>query len=197
MGCQKNIAKEIVENESNYILVVKQNQDELLQQAIKMFEINKAASTNETTDLGHGRIETRKCTVVNNLNFMDVAQDWTGLQSVVKIDTVRTIKLTGKTETNTRYYISSLNTDASTFNTHIRNHWAIENNLHWVLDEVFCEDKSRRRIGSFPENFSIIAKTALVLLKKATYKTKHNLSTARTIAGWNTEFRESMFELGV
>ena len=191
MGCQKKIAEKIIENESDYILAVKQNQDELHRQTTKMFEIHAPDSVDETIDSGHGRIETRKCTVVNNLDFMDVAEDWIGLKSLIKVESERTIKITGKTETNTRFYISSLNESAKTFNCHIRNHWAIENNLHWVLDEVFNEDKSRRRKGNVAENFSIIAKIALTLLKKE----KHNglsLYAMRSMAGWDISYRESL-----
>ena len=129
--------------------------------------------------------------VVNNLNFMDAASEWKNLSSVIRIETERITKITGKVENNIRYYISSLSSNACAFNKHIRNHWAIENNLHWVLDEVFNEDKSRRRKGKSPENFSIVAKMAMVLLKRA--RTKHlSITAMRAQAGWKDDFRESL-----
>lgn len=191
MGCQKDIAEKIVDNGSDYILAVKQNQEELHQQVIKMFEINKRPSVNQTMDIGHGRIETRKCSVVTNLKFMDVAQNWKGLKSVIKVETERTIKLTSEVETNTRYYISSLSLDACEFNQYIRNHWTIENNLHWILDEVFKEDKSRRRKGNSPENFNIIAKMAMALITKIKKKNQA-LDEIRANAGWSCDFRDSI-----
>ena len=193
IGCQKDIAKKIINNKSDYILAVKQNQEELHHEVKKMFEINKKPSVNQTVDIGHGRIETRKCTVVTNLKFMDVAQEWKGLKSVVKVDTERIIKLTSEVETNTRYYISSLDHDACKFNQYIRKHWTIENNLHWVLDEVFKEDKSRRRKGNSPENFNIIAKMAMALLIK-TKKKNQAFDEIRAKAGWSCDFRDTILK---
>ena len=191
MGCQKNIAEKIIDNGSDYILAVKQNQAELHQQVKKMFEINKRPSINQTVDIGHGRIETRKCTVANNLKFMDVAPEWKGLKSVVKVDTERIIKLTSEVETNTRYYISSRDFDACKFNQYIRKHWAIENNLHWVLDEVFNEDKSRIKKGNSPENFNIIAKIAMALLIKSKKKNL-GFDEIRAGASWSCDFRNNI-----
>lgn len=189
MGCQKHIAKKIIENRSDYILAVKQNQDELHSQVTKMFNIKSAQTTDKSIDSGHGRIETRSCAVVNDLKFMDDKQEWAGLKSLIRIETVRTEKITGKTEYNTRYYISSLDQDAKEFNQCIRNHWAIENNLHWVLDEVFGEDRSRRRKSA--ESYNIIAKIALALLKKAKLR-KNSLTEMRMKAGWSVDYRQEL-----
>lgn len=191
MGCQKGIAKKIKEKEADYILAVKQNQDELHQQVKKMFTIYNPDSVDQSVDIGHGRIETRKCSVITNLKFMDGTQNWAGLKSIIRVDTERIVKLSGKTETNTRYYISSLNEKAEKFNYQIRMHWAIENNLHWVLDEVFNEDKSRRRKGNSPENFNIIAKIAMTLIKSK-MKAKDSIAAIRAQAGWSDAFREKL-----
>lgn len=191
IACQKNIVEKIITNKSEYIIAVKQNQEELFEQAKKMFTINQPSSINTTVDIGHGRIETRKCTVVSNLKFMDVACDWKGLKTVIKIETERIIKLTGQCETNTRYYISSMDINAEKLNKFIRSHWAIENNLHWVLDVIFKEDKSRRRKGDSPLNFSIIAKIAMTLIKKAKIK-KLSYNAIMAKASWSTDFRETL-----
>jgi predicted transposase YbfD/YdcC len=189
MGCQKDIAEKIIENESDYILAVKQNQDELHRQTIKMFSIKTPACVDTTIDVGHGRIETRTCTIVNDLTFMDNKNEWAGLKSLVKIETERIEKISEKSELNTRYYISSLNHTAKQFNKHIRNHWAIENKLHWVLDEVFGEDKSRRRKSA--ESYNIIAKIALALLNK-TKGDMQSISEMRMKAGWSAKYRENL-----
>lgn len=189
MGCQKDIAKKIVKNKSDYILAVKQNQDELHRQVTKMFEIKAPDYTDTTIDIDHGRIETRQCAVINDLSFMDNKEDWDGLKSLVKIETERIGKISGKTESNTRYYICSLKQSAMEFNKNIRGHWAIENNLHWMLDEVFGEDKSRRRKSA--ESYNIIAKIALTLLNKAKLK-KQSLTEMRMKSGWCNDYREKL-----
>jgi predicted transposase YbfD/YdcC len=193
MGCQTAIAEKIIGKEADYILAVKDNQMELNQQVIKVFEMNKGTEISDTFDFGHGRIETRSAAVITDLTFLDTKDKWAGLKSIIKLDTHRIHKSTGKEETETRYYISSSEMSFAKFNSAIRNHWAIENNLHWCLDVVFKEDSSKRRKGNSAVNFNLVAKIALKLIEKtdvALTKPKK-----REAACLNDSFRELVLGL--
>ena len=115
------------------------------------------------TEKGHGRIETHRFQMFEKGMIVDSENSWAGLQSVVKI--ISTIKIRDKITIEECFYISSLDIGLP-FNTYIREHWRVENNLHWTLDMVFREDEQRKRIKHAAENFSIIKKIALNLLKK-------------------------------
>ena len=109
MGCQENIAKAIVKQEANYILSVKENQKQLYQNIEDEFKFNKAIQTHIHQDLGHGRIETRKCSVINTFEFIEKQDKWSILKGRVKIESLREFKNSDKpNETATRYYITSL-----------------------------------------------------------------------------------------
>ena len=191
MGCQKQVAKAIVDKEGNYILAVKQNQNDLHQQVSKLFSITNPTSIDIKHDLGHGRIEKRKCTVIEDLTFLDAKELWKGINCVAKIDSVRINKVSKKEATNTRYYISSLSCDAALLNKAIRSHWSIENNLHWVLDVIFKEDGSRRRKGNSPQNFSLVTKIAMTMLKSQ-HAGDRSLNLKRFSAATNPEYREKI-----
>jgi predicted transposase YbfD/YdcC len=140
MGCQREITKKIIEKDADYILMVKENQAELKEQVEKIFRIKSSESIDIQEDLDHGRIEKRTCEVISNLDFLDSKENWTGINTIVKIISERTIKKTGLYSCETRFYITSLNSDAKQINSSIRAHWAIENNLHWTLDVIMKED---------------------------------------------------------
>jgi len=169
MGCQQEIARKIIEQEADYILAVKENQKQLHQDIVDEFRFGKNIQVDLSEDLDHGRIETRKCSVITDFKFIENKEEWTGLKSIIKIESIREFKNSDKpTETATRYYISSLLTTAKKLQWAIRLHWGIENKLHWVLDVAFSEDASRKRAGNASQNFSILSKIALNLLKNET-----------------------------
>jgi predicted transposase YbfD/YdcC len=165
MGCQKEIAGQIREAGADYILALKGNQSTLKEQVEAHFGYTQIASQYSETEKNHGRIEQRNCEVINNLALLDEACNWKGLQSVIRIKASRTEVITGKASTEERYYISSRITDAQTFNQYIREHWGIENKLHWLLDVQFGEDDSRIRKENSHENMSTIRRIALNLIK--------------------------------
>ncbi|CAN5325734.1 ISAs1-like element ISEc26 family transposase [soil metagenome] len=167
MGCQKKIAKQILDNKADYILMVKDNQKELKEQVEHLFKITAAVSDTQY-DVGHGRAETRVCEVIDDLRFLDVSEEWDGLKSVVRVKSERYDKKTGKMSHQDRYYISSLPSDAKYINNAVRKHWAIENNLHWSLDVIFKEDESLKKKGNSALNYGLMAKMALVLIEKET-----------------------------
>jgi predicted transposase YbfD/YdcC len=193
MGCQKDIAKKIISKKADYILAVKENQKELFEQTTKMFSGIADIHMNETIDTGHGRIETRKCSVVDDLSFFDIKNEWEAIKSVIKIDSNRYIKSTGKSSNETRYYISSLKTDAEEINQAVRSHWSIENNLHWTLDVVFSEDASRKRKKNSAANFTLLTKIAMALLARE--ETKMSMRAKRYRATVSPEYREKVLKL--
>ena len=185
IGCQKKIAAQIVAQEGDYILAVKENQSELLEEIKGLMGTLPADSQDLQQDKGHGRQETRKCTVIYRIDMLDEEKKWKGLKSIIKIESTRELKKTKSTET--RYYISSLKVGANTFNHAVRMHWGIENSLHWVLDLAFREDECRKRSDNSAQNFALIRKFALNLLKRDTTK-RMGIKNKRLKAGWNQEF---------
>lgn len=117
MGCQTEIADKIIEKKADYVLAVKANQAKLLEEIEDEFRFSKDIRNTETVDLDHGRIETRKCSVINNFQYIESIGKWTNFKSVVRIESIREFKNSDKqTEQFTRYYISSSNEDADFFN---------------------------------------------------------------------------------
>ena len=194
MGCQKDIASAIVAKEADYILAVKGNQGELHQHLQESFRFIQPSSVAQEIDLGHGRIEKRVCSVINDLSMIEQKDQWIKLHSLIKIDAERQIKSTGETQKETRYYISSLQSDAQQLNRCVRSHWKIENSLHWVLDVAFHEDQSRKRAGKAAENFSVINRIALNLLKNEV-STKQGVKGKRLKAGWSTDYLEQVLNI--
>jgi predicted transposase YbfD/YdcC len=184
MGCQRQIAAKIVEKKADYILAVKENQQLLLDDIKDSFKMLAADAVAEHLDCGHGRVETRRCSVLGDLTLLDKSDDWKGLRSLVRIEAARFHKASGKTELETRYYITSLAPEAERINSLVRQHWGIENKLHWVLDVAFGEDLSRKRAGNAAQNFSLLNRIALNLLK--TDKTcKLGIHGKRLAAAWD------------
>jgi predicted transposase YbfD/YdcC len=193
IGCQKAITNKIIEKKANYLIAVKGNQQHLYESVLHLFQITTPSSIDTQSNVGHGRIETRQCTVITNLNFLADAEQWTGIKSIIRVESQRYQKLSKKTSLEVRYYISSQIQDAKDFNKMIRAHWSIENNLHWMLDVVFAEDGSRRRDKNAAVNFNIISKVALALIERA--ELKKSKRQKRFMAGWSPEFRETILNL--
>lgn len=188
MGCQKKIAKDIIGENADYILMVKDNQKNLRIQIEDIFETKKNDATNTTTDFGHGRIETRTCDVIDDLSQLDKRKDWENIKSIVRITSERIIKKTQKGSVEKRYYITSLEANASKINNAIRSHWSVENNLHWNLDVVFKEDASLKKKGDSPMNFNIITKIALTLIEREK-STKMSKNAKRLKAALDDKYR--------
>ena len=148
------------------MLAVKENQPHLLADIKDSFRMLAADSVVEEIDCGHGRVERRNCSVLGDLSLLDEPGQWASLRGLVRIEAERYHKATGKSEREIRYYIISLKPDAARLNSAIRQHWSIENKLHWVLDVGFGEDMSRKRAGHTAQNYSILTRIALNLLKQ-------------------------------
>lgn len=191
IGCQKTIANKIVSKQADYILGLKENQGELLENVRDSFQLLPCESVSQELDCGHGRVEQRLCSVIANLSIVERAAQWTSLQSLVRVQAERFSKSTGAIERETRYYISSLPPQATRINRAIRQHWHIENKLHWVLDVGFREDQSRKRAGHAAQNFSLINRIALNLLKQDT-TSKRGIPGKRLKAGWDNQYLISL-----
>jgi predicted transposase YbfD/YdcC len=183
MGTQTAIAEKIIENGGDYILAVKGNQGSLEEEVHATCQRNTPVFENCTVEKGHGRIETRHCQVFEKGLIIDEDR-WKNLSSVIKITAIREFS-SGKKTTQERFYISSLNVN-SDFNSHIRSHWRVENNLHWVLDVTFGEDKQRKRAKHAAANFAVVRKIGLNMLKKDTGK--ESLPLKRLKAAWSRDF---------
>jgi predicted transposase YbfD/YdcC len=184
MGCQREIASRIVEKRADYVLAVKENQGNLLAEVKDSFALLGADAAMEEVDCGHGRVEQRKCSVIADLSLVEKAAEWASLQGLVRIEAERYHKATGKTEREIRYYITSLKPDAARLNRVIRQHWGIENKLHWVLDVGFGEDLSRKRVGHAAQNFSVLNRIALNILKQEK-SSKRGIKGKRLKAAWD------------
>lgn len=204
MGCQHEIVEKIVGKRADYIVAVKNNQPSLAQAVESLFDATDAGvregrlKQDITVDKDHGRLETRRCVVAQELGAMGKqARAWRGLKSVVMVESTREFingRDKGKSSTEWRYYISSHQLDASEFNRKIRAHWSIENSCHWVLDMSFDEDDCRIRVGHGAQNFAILRRIALNLLKQEK-STKTSLNIKRLQAGWSTDYLQTLLGL--
>jgi predicted transposase YbfD/YdcC len=140
----------------------------------------------KTVEKGHGRIEEREIWVTSDLKWLTGAEGWEGIQSLICVRATRHEK--GKTTVERRYYISSLRSGAERIGQVIRLHWGIENKLHWHLDVSMNEDKSKIRAGHGAENFSLLKRCVLNLVKADT-ASKDSISTRRRVAGWDPAYR--------
>ncbi|MEA5141470.1 ISAs1 family transposase [Arcicella rigui] len=169
IACNVKNADIITSKQGHYILALKNNNKHIYQQVSeRLAQIKPQLPKNEHIDFGSGRIETRTCYVENDLTLYDDLAPWQHLKSITIIESTREIK--DKISFETRYYLSDLKPEPKDFNQYIRNHWSIENSLHWQLDVTFREDLQRTQAGNASENLAIIRKLSLQLLNKITDK---------------------------
>lgn len=187
MGCQQQIAEKIIDHQADYVLAVKDNQPHLLDDIKEAFEQTTDAPSHSSLEKSHGRIEKRTCKVITDMVWICKQANWKNLQSIISIESERTILATGEQQSETRYYIASLMDSAESFLSITRQHWSIENKLHWSLDVTFKEDLSTKQAGNAAENFSTITKVALNLLKNNKSK-KMSVKRKRLLCSWDNDF---------
>jgi predicted transposase YbfD/YdcC len=199
MGCQKKIASSIIEKKADYVLSLKENQPQLygdiklyMDDIILSSKENEAFSYYETIDADHGRIETRKYWITSDIDWLYGKANWRGLKSIGCIERIRETEKGISTEKS--YFIGSIESDAELFAKAVRNHWGIENGLHWTLDMAFREDESRIRKGHAPENFAVLRHIALNLIKSET-SFKGSVNTKQLKAAWNRRYLEKIIKV--
>jgi predicted transposase YbfD/YdcC len=191
VGCQKKIARQVVAGGGDYVLVVKGNQGQLLediQQTVARALDGElpagAVRTHTTREQGHGRQEERSCVVVRHAAGIRDRQAWPRLTAVGTCRRERTVN--GRSSTEVCYFIGSRRMAARRYAQALRGHWGIENNLHWQLDVSFHEDASRIENRHGAANFALFRKLALALLKQ--HPRKGSIARKRKAAALDTEF---------
>lgn len=197
IGTQTAITDRIIRKKADYILALKGNQGSLHDDVREYFEddvLTSTCVTGQTSEQGHGRTEERSILVTDDIKWLKKRHPaWSGLCSIAAVTSTRTTKTTGKTSTETRFYISSLSADPNLLLSTIRSHWAIENSLHWQLDVTFHEDFCRTRKDHSPKNFAIFRHAALNLLKRD--PSKISIAKKRLKACTNQNFRLSLLTI--
>jgi predicted transposase YbfD/YdcC len=193
MGCQKEIAADIVSGGGQYVLAVKENQPHLYEDIERAFE--EALDRGEpgvdftecqTEEVRSGRQETRSCCVITAPEGIRDAGLWAGLRAVVMVISQRVVN--GAASSETRYFIGSAAGTAEDYLRWVRGHWGIENALHWVLDVCFREDDQRHWAGNSAQNLAWLRKLALCLLKAEKGSEGKSIATRRLTAGWKNDY---------
>ena len=200
MGCQKAIAAQIIQQASDYLLMVKNNQPSLAAAIDNGFDAARATGYQhlphtlaEWVEKDPGRIETRRCVVTPDLSGLGaLRQDWPGLQALVMVEARREVQ--GKVSTERRYYLSSRLAAAATLGPAVRGHGGIENQVHWSLDVTFGEDQARMRVGNAAENFSIFRRLALNLFRQDK-SVKAGVKARRLLASTDDAYRQKLLGL--
>jgi predicted transposase YbfD/YdcC len=203
MGCQKKIAKEIIEADADYVLALKGNQEKVHDEVRSFLDstlLEKQRSRPkgavlapeviglqqfQTVEKDHGRLETRTYYQSDYLDWFADRGKWEGLCSVGMVESMR--ELNGKVTTERRYYLCSLKAEVQTFARAVRGHWGVENKLHWSLDVSFREDQSRARQGYAAENLATLRRLALNLLKREKTK-KRGIRGKMLNASWDHSY---------
>lgn len=192
MGCQKKIAQTIVEKKADYVFSLKGNQSNLhddiklyFQEQLSNQFLDSEHDYYETVDGGHGKIEIRRYWTTSDIDWLHGKENWKNLETICMVQRER--QFDEKTEKETSYYIGSIENDAKKFGDAVRNHWGIENSLHWVLDVTFREDESRIRTGNAPENVAVLRHIALNMIKKEK-SSKKSIKSKRLRAGWDNDY---------
>jgi len=189
MGCQKEIAKVITDQEADYVLALKENHPTLYDDVTLFFEEGKATDFaeidheyHETVDGDHGRIETRRYWITSDIEWLGAKASWSNLQSIGMVESCR--EMGDKVASETRYFLTSVPCDGVRFAQAVRQHWGIENSLHWVLDVSFDEDACRIRKDKGAQTFSVLRHIALNLLRRESSH-KRGIKARRKRAGWD------------
>lgn len=195
-GCQTEIAEKVRAKKADYVLAVKANQPQLLDEVSDFFSVISDDDVAEewlekydTLDKGHGRIEKREYYHSDEIAALPRVKQFKGAKSIGMVRSTRIIA--EQRSTTTRYYISSLEMDAEKLAHAVRSHWSVENNLHWTLDMSFREDDSRMRSGFSAQNFAMMRRMALSIMKRDTHS-KRSLKGRRRICSYHEKYLEQL-----
>jgi predicted transposase YbfD/YdcC len=195
MGCQRAIAQKIIDKKADYVVALKGNQG-ALRDDVELFATEQKArgfadtaiSVDQTVEGDHGRIETRRVTAIHDVAWLQQRHQWPGLKGLVIVEAAREIG--PKSERETRFYLTSSNLRADRLGAIVRDHWAVENSLHWVMDMTFRDDECRIRTENAPENFVILKHMAANLARRK--KGKDSLRLALKTAAWDDDYLASL-----
>lgn len=199
MGTQPTIAQAIRDRGAHYILSLKDNQPKLADSVQDFFAAFQLApgktphQLDEVVEKDHGRLEVRRCYAFDQIDCLHAPERWPDIQSFAVIASERTIK--GKTTLEHRLYISSLPADAARLNHAVRQHWRVENSLHWCMDVIFGDDRMRARTGHAAHNFAVLRHIALNLIRLAPVKRKGGIKARRLIAATSDNYRAQLLGL--
>ena len=199
MGTQANIAQAIRERGADYVLAVKDNQPILADSVRDFFALFKAAPEKtphtlaETVEKDHGRLETRRCYAFDQLACLHRAEQWPGLKSFAVIESERLAN--GKLSTERRFYISSLPAEAARLAYAARQHWKVENCLHWCMDVAFADDQMRARTGHAAHNLSVLKQLTLNLIRLDPTQRKGGIKARRLIAATSDSYRAQLLRI--
>jgi predicted transposase YbfD/YdcC len=213
MGCQSDIAADIVQRKGDYLLAVKGNQGLLYRDIKACFArlsdrdnlpadplLQELHLSHTSENSGHGRIEKRVCDVLSGTYVVDQLRhknNWVGLHTIVRVTATRTSKKTGEITNAYRYYICSLdNPSAERIQRSVREHWGVENGLHWTLDMAMREDDSRIRTDHAPANMSVARHIALNLIRMDKTR-KIGIKASLKKAGWDTRYLEHLLGIAL
>jgi predicted transposase YbfD/YdcC len=192
MGCQKEIAQTLIEQEGDYVLALKKNHPNLYQDVVQLFQFAHQQEWkgiehqfHQTINKDHGRLEIRRHWTMGQTEYLYGAEQWKGLQSIGMVESERRVK--DKITVEQRYYLMSIESDAQGFAQAVRSHWGIENQLHWVLDVGFQEDSLKGCLGYSAENLAVVRHLAVNLLTHET-TAKGGIHAKRLKAGWNNNY---------
>lgn len=192
MGCQKEIAEMIVSQKADYVLALKGNHLNMYQDVVELFTFARQQNWKgiehqfyQTRNKDHGRIEIRRHWTMGNTSYLYGAEQWQGLQSIGMVESERRIK--DKITIEQRYYLMSMKNNVEVFAKSVRNHWGIENQLHWVLDVSFSEDKQKGCLGYSAENLNVVRHLAVNLLTHE-LTGKGGIHAKRLKAGWDNNY---------
>ena len=192
MGCQKEVAKTMTEQGADYVLALKDNHPTLHGEVQLLFEDVKAERLDDITserhttiDADHGRLETRHYWITSDIECFGVKGSWAKIASIGLVESHREVG--GEVSIEQRLFLTSLPCDAVRFAQAVREHWGVENALHWVLEVSFREDDCRIRQGHGAQNMAVLRHMALNLLRQEGGH-KRGIKARRKRAGWDRDY---------
>lgn len=201
-GCHVAIAQKIIDKGADYLLALKGNQRKLHDEVDGYFvEAGKTGfrgipnTFHEASDKAHGRIETRRTWVCQDVDWLTRSERWPKLASIVLVESTRIVG--DKTSVERRTYITSSKADAETIGAMVRGHWGVENKVHWMLDVGFAEDRARLRRDHGPENFALLRKLTMNMLKKTPGKKDESVIMKRKKASWSHDYLLKVLAAGL